>query len=122
MVSTQGRVASMLATEHKRRLTLQTWTKGSYKIALNSKAPQEPGDLGIRSGYVCGAFGVCKVYMGWSLSHIPSGLHSEDYDRLDTAKEVVSCLMRLGVDWNLTQPLHSVSQTVRDEYTSIIRR
>ena len=105
---------------------MQTWTKGSYKIALNPKAPQEPGDLGIRSGYVCGAFGVCRVGTGqwaaWSLSHIPSGLHIEDYDRLDTAKEVVSCLMRLGVDWNLTQPLHSVSQAVRDEYTRIIRR
>ena len=98
------------------------WVKGSFKITLNLKAAQELGDLGIRHGYVCGAFGVCKVYMGWSLFHIPSGLHIDDYSRLNTAKEVVSRLMQLEIDWNLTRPLHSVSQAVRDEYTSIIRR
>jgi hypothetical protein len=105
---------------------MQTWTKGSYKITLNPKVPQDPGDLGIRHGYTCGAFGVCRTGTGqwaaWSLSHTPSGLHIEDYYRLDTAKEVVSCLMRLEVDWNLVQSLKSVPQTVRDEYTSIIRR
>ena len=101
---------------------MQTWTKGSYKITLNPKAAQEPGDVGIRHGYTCGAFGVCRtcrVYGGWSLSHIPSGLHIEDYDRLDTAKQVVSCLMRLEVDWNLTDPLKPVSQAVRDKYKEV---
>ena len=101
---------------------MQTWTKGSYKITLNPKSPQQPGDLGIRSGYVCGAFGICRDGSEWSLSHLPSGLHIDNYSSKIAAEVCVVRLLDLAVDWNLTDPLTPVSQEVRDKYKEVRMR
>ena len=100
---------------------MQTWTKGSFKITLNSKVPQTPGDLGIRHGYICGAFGICKRPGAprddtWSLSHTPSGLHCNDYRSLPDAKAAVARLMLMDVDWNLPRPLPTVVGPIHAEY------
>ena len=98
------------------------WSRSRFLIRLSRTA--EPNDTGVRSGRVCGPFGLHSILNThrrfWRLTHIPSGRYLADRIRtLEEAKNMVKAILPMA-DWTQKCPLKDLTWKQREEIRGIV--
>lgn len=99
-----------------------SWKPTTFKLTLNPRAAQEPGDDGTRSGVSDGVFTIHRPNrLCWNLSHAASGFKVKDCRTRSECKVLVQRLYYLPIDWSSAEPLKAVSESVRNQFRNMVR-